>query len=71
MPQKATAAILDGYKAMITDNELDKKTRAVIAIAVATQIPCQYCVSASTTSLMKMEVTDAQIKEAVAMAAGT
>ena len=71
MPQKETAAILDGYKAMTTDNELDKNTRGVIAIAVAAQIPCQYCVYASTTSLKKMEVTDAQIKEAVAMAAGT
>jgi AhpD family alkylhydroperoxidase len=67
MPAKEMAVILGGYKAITSDNELDKKTKGLIAIAVAAQIPCQYCVYANKASLKKMGVSDAQIKEAVAM----
>ncbi len=68
MPAKEMGLILEGYKAITSDNELDKKTKGLIGIAVAAQIPCQYCVHANTVSLKKMGVTDAQIKEAIAMA---
>jgi len=68
LPEAEMAVILEGYKAITSDNEIDKKTKGLIAIAVAAQIPCQYCVYANTVSLKKMGVTDAQIKEAVAMA---
>ena len=68
MPEKEMGIILEGYKSITSDNEIDKKTKGLIAIAVAAQIPCQYCVYANTVSLKKMGVTDAQIKEAVAMA---
>lgn len=68
IPEAEMGVILGGYKAITSDNELDKKTKGLIAIAVAAQIPCQYCVYANTVSLKKMGVTDAQIKEAVAMA---
>lgn len=68
MPGKEMGVILEGYKAITSDNEIDKKTKALIGIAVAAQIPCEYCVYANTVSLKKMGVTDAQIKEAVAMA---
>ena len=67
MPEKEIGVILEGYKAITADNELDRKTKGLIAIAVAAQIPCQYCVYAHQVSLEKMGVTDAQIKEAVAM----
>ncbi|MBX2869554.1 MAG: carboxymuconolactone decarboxylase family protein [Acidiferrobacterales bacterium] len=68
MPEKEMGVILEGYKKITADNEIDKKTKGLIAIAVAAQIPCKYCVFANTVSLKKMGVTDAQIKEAVAMA---
>ena len=68
MPEDEMGVILKGYKAITSDNELDKKTKGLIAIAVAAQIPCEYCVYANTVSLRKMGVTDAEIKEAVAMA---
>lgn len=41
MPEKEMGVILQGYKAIISDNEIDKKTKGLIAIAVAAQIPCQ------------------------------
>jgi len=68
MPEKEMAVILEGYKAIGADNELDKKTKGLIGIAVTAQIPCQYCVYANTVALKKMGVTSAEIKEAVAMA---
>ncbi len=68
MPEAEMGVILEGYKAITADNELDKKTKGLIAIAVAAQIPCEYCVYANSVSLKKMGVTNAEIKEAVAMA---
>jgi len=68
MPETEMGVILQGYKAITSDNEIDKKTKGLIAIAVAAQIPCQYCVYANSVSLKKMGVTDAEIKEAIAMA---
>jgi AhpD family alkylhydroperoxidase len=68
MPETEIGVILEGYKAITSDNELDKKTKGLIAIAVAAQIPCEYCVYANTVALKKMGATDAEIKEAVAMA---
>ncbi len=68
MPEKEMGVILEGYKAITSDNEIDKKTKGLIGLAVAAQIPCEYCIYANTVSLKKMGVTDAQIKEAIAMA---
>jgi AhpD family alkylhydroperoxidase len=47
---------------------LDAKTKALISLAVASQIPCQYCVWADTNALKQMGATDEEIAEAVAMA---
>jgi len=47
---------------------LDAKTKALISLAVASQIPCQYCVWADTNTLKQMGATDEEIAEAVAMA---
>ncbi len=68
MPQTEMGVILEGYKAIQSDNELDKKTKALIGIAVAAQIPCQYCVYTHQVALKKMGATPAEIKEAIAMA---
>ena len=48
---------------------LDGKTKQLIALGVAAQIPCAYCVAAHTKMAKAAGATDAQIKEAIATAA--
>jgi AhpD family alkylhydroperoxidase len=57
----------------ISDPEgaLDAKTKQLIGLAVAAQIPCQYCVYFHTKAAENAGATDAQIKEAIATAALT
>ena len=45
---------------------LDGKTKELIGLAVAAQIPCQYCVYAHTLGAKHAGATDEQIKEAIA-----
>lgn len=47
---------------------LDTKTKALISIAVAAQIPCHYCVWIDTNTAKQAGATDQEIAEAVAMA---
>lgn len=51
-----------------TDTALDPKTKSLIAVAVAAQIPCTYCVWADTNSARAAGATGAEIAEAVAIA---
>ena len=44
---------------------LDDKTKQLIALGVAAQIPCEYCIYAHN----KAGATDAEIKEAISAAA--
>jgi AhpD family alkylhydroperoxidase len=48
---------------------LDAKTKNLIALGVAAQIPCAYCVFAHTKAAKAAGATDDQIKEAIAAAA--
>ena len=48
---------------------LDGKTKQLIALGVAAQIPCTYCVFAHTKFAKAAGATDDQIKEAIATAA--
>jgi AhpD family alkylhydroperoxidase len=48
---------------------LDAKTKQLIGLAVAAQIPCVYCVYGHTKLAKAAGATDAQIKEAIATAA--
>jgi len=57
-------AILEGEGA-----ELDAKTRQLIALGVAVQIPCAYCVYAHTKKARAAGATEGEIREAVATAA--
>ena len=54
---------------MNPNGALDDKTKQLIALGVAAQIPCQYCIYAHTLAAKHAGATDAQIKEAVASAA--
>jgi AhpD family alkylhydroperoxidase len=51
------------------DTALPTKTKALIGIAVAAQIPCQYCVWADTMTAKQAGATDEEIAEAVTVAA--
>ena len=48
---------------------LDGKTKELVGLAVAAQVPCQYCVYFHTKAAKLNGATDEEIKEAVAMAA--
>lgn len=50
---------------------LSPKVKALISLAVAAQIPCQYCIYADTLSAKGFGASEEEIKEAVAMAALT
>jgi AhpD family alkylhydroperoxidase len=48
---------------------LDGKTKELIGLAVAAQIPCQYCIYAHTLGAKHAGATDEQIREAIAASA--
>jgi len=50
---------------------LDNKTKQLIGLAVAAQIPCRFCVSFHTQAAKLNGASDEELKEAVAMAALT
>lgn len=50
---------------------LDERTKALISLAVAAQIPCNYCVWSDTNAARQAGATDEQIAEAVALSALT
>jgi AhpD family alkylhydroperoxidase len=70
-------ALLPGFWAGITGLEmnpatkLDGKTKELIGLAVAAQVPCEYCVYFHTEAARLNGATDEEIKEAVAMASLT
>jgi len=50
---------------------LSPKVKALISLAVAAQIPCQYCIWADTNDARRAGATEEEIGEAVAMSALT
>jgi AhpD family alkylhydroperoxidase len=50
---------------------LDTKTKELIGLGVAAQIPCGYCIYYHTMAAKRAGATDAQIKEAIAAASMT
>ena len=48
---------------------LDGKTKELLGLAVAAQIPCQYCIYFHTLAAKANGASDEEIKEAIAMAA--
>jgi AhpD family alkylhydroperoxidase len=50
---------------------LPPKVKSLISLAVAAQIPCQYCVWADTNNARRAGATEEEIAEAVGMAAVT
>ena len=70
VPEASAASAWQEYMAVMNPNgALDDKTKQLIALGVAAQIPCQYCIYAHTLAAKHAGATDAQIKEAIASAA--
>ena len=70
LPDQALKPLWDEYRAVFNPTgALDGKTKQLIGLAVAAQIPCAYCVYAHTKFAKAAGATDAQIKEAIATAA--
>lgn len=61
----------DDMAVMDRDGALDAKTKELIGLAVAAQIPCEYCVYFHTKAAKAEGATEDQIKEAIAAAALT
>jgi AhpD family alkylhydroperoxidase len=53
------------------DTALSPKEKSLISLAVAAQIPCEYCIWADTKAAREAGATDEEIAEAVTMAALT
>lgn len=70
-PPSAIAGAWFMSKGLLFDenNSLDLKTKSLIGLAVAAQIPCQYCIWYETKSARDAGATDAEVSEAVAQAA--
>ncbi len=71
-PEQALKAALDEEKAVYNaKGALDQKEKHLIALGVAAQIPCEYCVYHHTQAAKHFGASEAEIKEAVAAAALT
>jgi AhpD family alkylhydroperoxidase len=71
LPASAIAGAWAEMKAfqLNSKTQLDGKSKELIGLAVAAQIPCQYCIYFHTAAAKANGATDEEIKEAVAMAA--
>ena len=69
-PVQAIAGAWGMTKGLLFDpsNALDAKTKSLIGLAVAAQIPCQYCIWLETKFAKAQGATDAEVSEAVAQA---
>ena len=69
-PEHALPAALNAGKELMGKNaQLNAKTRALVALGVAAQIPCQYCVYVNQKRARAAGASEAEIREAVATAA--
>jgi len=69
-PQGTASLSWQDYMAVMKpDGALDTRTKELIGLAVAAQIPCQYCIYAHTLGAKHAGATDNQIKEAIAASA--
>jgi len=72
-PQSGIAGAWDEFKnfQLGPNTALDGKTKQLIGLAVAAQIPCQYCIYFHTAAAKANGATDEEVQEAVAMSAMT
>lgn len=69
-PEHALEDKLKAEKTLVGEQaQLDVKTRELIALGVAAQIPCEYCVYAHTKNARAAGASESEVREAVATAA--
>lgn len=70
-PKSAVAGAWSMTKGLLMDpsNALEPKMKSLINLAVAAQIPCQYCIWLETKMAKAQGATDEEVSEAVAQAA--
>jgi AhpD family alkylhydroperoxidase len=68
LPEKVLDATWQEHRAVYADAALDGKTKHLIALATAAQIPCEYCILGHTTAARNAGASDEEIKEALAAA---
>ena len=69
-PEHALKSSLEASKELMGNNaKLDAKTRELISLGVAAQIPCVYCIYVHTKNAKAEGASEAEIREAVATAA--
>lgn len=69
-PEHALEAILQAQGTLEGEHAaLDAKTRELINLGVAAQIPCEYCIYAHTMGARAHGASEAEIREAIAAAA--
>jgi AhpD family alkylhydroperoxidase len=68
-PPKELPFAWQEFQTIFTDGALPEKTKELIGLGVAAQIPCQYCILAHTRMAKAAGATDAEIKEAIAASA--
>ena len=67
MPAQALDSAWQEFQRVYDPNAaLDGKTKELVSIAVAAQIPCDYCIYFHTAAAKAQGATDEQIKEAIA-----
>ncbi|MCB1503040.1 MAG: carboxymuconolactone decarboxylase family protein [Bauldia sp.] len=72
MPAATLPIAITGYTSLEAgDTVLPAKTKYLISLAVAAQIPCQYCIWADSLAAKAAGATDEEIGEAVGVAAMT
>lgn len=70
-PEYALPGAWQAYKELEGPSSIDTKNKHLIGLAVASQIPCDYCIYYHTAVALAMGATDEEIKDAVAQAAKT
>ena len=71
-PEHALYGAWESFKALTgPETSIEPKNRELIQLAVASQIPCQYCVYFHTASAEAFGATKQEIEEAVALGANT
>lgn len=72
IPPEGLPAAWDELKALeMSNTTLPTKTKELISVAVAAQIPCRYCVYADTQLAKAAGATDPEVREAIMVAAIT
>ena len=73
VPPALLPGFWQGIKSLQMSNEtkLDMKTKELIGLAVAAQVPCEYCVMFHTQAARMNGASEQEIQEAVGMAAIT